>query len=30
MAADGKSFTNTYKTNGKGEPSSAAHVYEKQ
>ena len=30
MAADGKSFTNTYKTNGRGEPSSAAHVYEKQ
>jgi hypothetical protein len=30
MAADGKSFTNAYKTNGKGEPSSAVHVYEKQ
>ena len=30
MAADGKSFTLTYKTNGKGEPSSAVHVYDKQ
>jgi|SRR5450759_1347164 hypothetical protein len=30
IAADGKSYTNTYKTNGKGEPSSAVHVYEKQ
>jgi hypothetical protein len=30
VAADGKSYTNTYKTNGKGEPSSAALVYEKQ
>ena len=29
-AADGKSFTLTYKTNNKGEPSSAVHVYEKQ
>ena len=30
IAADGKSYTNTYKTNAKGEPSSAALVYEKQ
>src|SRR5664279_1583987 len=30
IAADGKSYTNTYKTNGKGEPSSAALVYDKQ
>jgi hypothetical protein len=30
VAADGKSYTNTYTTNGKGEPSSAALVYEKQ
>jgi hypothetical protein len=30
IAADGKSYANTYKTNGKGEPSSAVLVYDKQ
>lgn len=30
IAADGKSYTNTYKTNGKGEPSSAVLFYDKQ
>ena len=30
IASDGNSYTNTYKTNGKGEPSSAALVYDKQ
>ena len=30
MAADGKSFTQSYTTNGKGEPSSAVLIYEKQ
>lgn len=30
VAADGKSYTNTCKTNGKGEPSSAVLVYDKQ
>lgn len=30
VAADGKSYTNTFKTNGKGEPSSAVLVFEKQ
>jgi hypothetical protein len=30
MSADGKSWANTYKTNGKGEPTSAVLIYEKQ
>ena len=30
VAADGKSYTNTFKTNGKGEPSSAVLVFDKQ
>jgi hypothetical protein len=30
VAADGKSFTFTYKTNGKGEPSSTVLVFDKQ
>ncbi len=30
VSADGKSFTQTFKMNGKGEPSSAVLVYEKQ
>jgi hypothetical protein len=30
LAADGKSWSNTYKTNAKGEPSQAVLVYEKQ
>jgi len=30
MSADGKSYTQTYTTNGKGEPSSSVLIYEKQ
>ena len=30
MAADGKSFTQSYTTNAKGEPTSAVLIYEKQ
>jgi hypothetical protein len=30
VAADGKSFTDSYKTDGKGEPSRAVLVYDRQ